>query len=234
MLTNVREADFTEWSVKYFKKNILPHFPPGKNIHVLEIGCGYGRYTKFISEQGFASVYGIDISEEQINYAKHKIGLSNVELADAVEYLERQPKKFDVVLLMDVMEHLELDYSILLLQNIYRSLSPKGRLIIQVPNGMAPLSPPFHSDVTHKRAYSPGSMSQSLRMGGFSLFRHYPLPPSPQGILSSIRRIIWLLLLNPAIKLFLLLANGGTAGGIYTSNLLTIAEKNVLADENRH
>lgn len=224
VLTNVDEVKLTKWSYQYFNEYVLKHLGANKDISVLEIGCGYGRYTKAMMDSGFTNVKGIDISREQIQYAREKLGIKNVELADALEYLTSE-KKYDVILLMDVLEHLELQYAITLLSKIYASLKGGGKLIIHVPNGLAPLTPPFHGDVTHVRSYSVNSMSQILRMSGFKEFRHLPLPPLITGIASFIRRVLWTFILNPMIKAFLLVANGGTSGGIYTSNLLTIAYK---------
>jgi SAM-dependent methyltransferase len=225
VLSDRNEAEFTKWSAKYLKKYVIPHFPKNKNSNILEIGCGYGRYTKAMGEFGYANVLGIDISEEQINYARKNLGISNVQKEDAIDFLEKNSKKYDTVVLMDVMEHLELDYSLRLLQRIYQSLNNNGVLIIQVPNGMSFLAPSFHSDVTHLRAYSAPSMTQSLRIGGFSNFEHYPLPPLVRGISSGIRSICWKCFINPVIAAYMLIANGGKMGGIYTSNLLTVAKK---------
>ncbi|GEO04623.1 hypothetical protein AAE02nite_22870 [Adhaeribacter aerolatus] len=224
VLSGVNEVELTKWSAKYFKKNFLKHLGSDKNIQILEIGCGYGRYTKTIVDLGYNNITGIDISKEQVMYAQQTLGLKNVYLADAIEFLDNG-RKYDVIILMDVLEHLELSYAIILLKKIHASLLSKGRFIIHVPNGLAPLTPPYHGDVTHIRAFSVDSMSQILRMAGFKYFDHFALPPLVTGITSLIRRIIWSGILNPLLKAFLLVANGGTSGGIYTSNLLTVAYK---------
>ena len=224
VLSGVNEVELTKWSAKYFKKNFLKHLGNEKNIQILEIGCGYGRYTKTILNLGYQNITGIDISREQILYAQEKLGLNNVQVADAVEFLD-QEKKYDVIILMDVLEHLELTYAILLLRKIQANLRENGRFIIHVPNGLAPLTPPFHGDVTHIRAFSVDSMSQILRMAGFKEFKHFALPPLITGFTSLIRRTLWSGVINPLIKAFMLIANGGTSGGIYTSNLLTVAYK---------
>jgi len=224
VLSGVNEVELTKWSAKYFKKNFLKHLGNDKSIEILEIGCGYGRYTKTIIELGYEHITGIDISQEQVLYAQKKLGLKNVHLADASEFLDIG-KKYDVIILMDVLEHLELNYAITLLSKINTSLNVNGRFIVHVPNGLAPLAPPYHGDVTHIRAFSVDSMSQILRMAGFKHFKHFALPPLVTGISSFIRRVLWSAILNPLIKAFLIIANGGSSGGIYTSNLLSVAYK---------
>ena len=224
MLHVVDEQEFRRSSAIYFRKNLLPHFGTDKNIRILEIGCGYGRYTKTILEAGFQNITGIDISKEQVTYAREKLGLHNVFVADAIEYLDKG-EQYDLILLMDVLEHLDLEYAVTLLRKVFSSLRAGGRFIIHVPNSLAPFRPPFHGDVTHVRSFSVDSMSQILRMGGFKRFSHYPLPPMVVGLKSAIRRAIWSGLISPAIKLLLKISYGSTSGGIYTSNLLTVAHK---------
>jgi 2-polyprenyl-3-methyl-5-hydroxy-6-metoxy-1,4-benzoquinol methylase len=226
VLSGVDVDKFTKWSHQYFKACILPHFPKDKTCNILEIGCGYGRYTGLIyNELGYKNIYGIDISEEQIEYAKNVFKLENVAQADAIDFLANQNQKYDVILLMDVMEHLELNYAIQLTQKVQEVLNHGGVFIIQVPNGLSPMKPIFQNDITHVRAFTPNSISQLLRMGGFEKFHHYPLKPFVHSFKSFIHKLIWTVFLYPPIYLFFKLYYGNTFGGIYTANLLTIAIK---------
>lgn len=228
VLTGVNVEKFTNWSHRYFKTYILPHIPKSTSCKILEIGCGYGRYTSLLTNAlGYNNTIGIDISEEQIEYAKKNYKLNNVFKEDAVDYLKNKPDsdKYDIVILMDVLEHLELTYSVELLLQINRALNPDGKLIIQVPNGLSPLKPIFYGDVTHTRAFSPNSISQILRMGGFRGFRNYALPPLVHNFSSFIHRTIYSVFIHPLIYVFIVLSHGNSAGGIYSSNLLTVAYK---------
>ncbi len=226
VLTGVDVKKFTEWSHKYFRTFILPHIPSNKKSKIMEIGCGYGRYTQLLTQTlGYEDTIGVDISEEQIEYAKKNYQLKNVFKADALEYLKEHSEKYDIIILMDVLEHLELDYAIKLLTTIRESLAPGGKLILQVPNGLSPMTPIFYGDVTHVRPYSVNSMSQILRMAGFTSFDHAALPPLVHGLKSAIHRVLWTVFVNPLVYIFLLLSHGNSVGGIYSSNLLTIAYK---------
>lgn len=226
VLAGVDVKKFTAWSHRYFRAFILPHIPADRKTRILEIGCGYGRYTQLITQTlGYENTIGMDISEEQIEYAKKNYGLSNVFCADAVEYLETSKEKFDIIILMDVLEHLELEYAVKLLRKINESLRQNGKLIIQVPNGLSPLKPIFYGDVTHVRPFSVSSMSQILRMAGFARFKHLSLPLLISGLKSFVLRLLWTVLVNPFLFVFVTLTHGNPAGGIYSSNLLTIAIK---------
>lgn len=226
VLAGVDVEKFTDWSHRYFKTFILPHIPENQDCKILEIGCGYGRYTGLLtSTLRYDNTVGIDISEEQIEFARKHYGLKNVFKADAVEYLKLNSNRYDVVILMDVLEHLELTYAVELLQQIHDALNSGGKLIIQVPNGLSPMKPIFYGDVTHVRAFSVNSISQILRMAGFKDFKSYAIPPLVHSVKSFLHRIIWTAIINPLIYLFVVLSHGNPVGGIFSSNLLTIAIK---------
>jgi 2-polyprenyl-3-methyl-5-hydroxy-6-metoxy-1,4-benzoquinol methylase len=55
--------------------------------HCIEIGCGAGRLTRCIAET-FDQVTALDVSEEQINYARSRINHPNVSfcVTDGVEF----------------------------------------------------------------------------------------------------------------------------------------------------
>ena len=225
VLADTEELLFSEWGELYFKKRIYPHLPTDQTSSILEIGCGYGRYLSVLATLGYHHTFGIDISEEQISYARQQLQLSNVEQADAIEFLRTRPQQYDVIMLLDVVEHLELDYAITLLKEIYLALPLGGQVLIQVPNGLAPLSPNYYGDVTHVRLYSPKTMGQLLVMSGFTQHTHHELPPIAHGVKSAIRKVLWKGVFQPLIKGYLLAANGESMGGIYTSNFLTVATK---------
>lgn len=219
------EKKLTDWSLKYFNHNILPHLPEDRGAVILDIGCGYGRYLLALKEKDYKKVIGIDVSEEQVNYATKKLGLENVTVADAIDVLNKETKEYDAVLLLDVIEHLEVDYSIQLLSKIYKSLKSGGVLILQAPNAISPLAVHRHWDITHKRAYTVHSLEQSLMLAGFSQIQHYPLPPFIHNFKSVLRLMLWSGFINPLVKAYMLIANGDRMGGVYTSNILSVAKR---------
>ncbi len=216
-----------EWGSMYFESLIQPHFGnKSKDIEILEIGCGNGRFLKYLDNQGYANVEGIDVSQDQVSFGKKEFQLKNISVQDTIPYLTAKKKKYDVIYMMDVAEHLELEYLVELGRIIHQKLKPGGRLIMQAPNGLAPLSPNRFSDVTHLRAYTSYSFTQLQKMFGFQEISNYELPPFVHGLKSRIRRTIWSLILKPSIKLYMLLANGDTMDSIYTANILSVGIKN--------
>ena len=103
---------FNPIRIQYIKDNIIEHFNiknknnPFKNIDILDIGCGGGLLCEPLSRFG-ANVTGIDASEKNINVAKihsKKNNLKITYICSSPENLDLK-KKFDVVLNMEVVEH---------------------------------------------------------------------------------------------------------------------------------
>ena len=227
MLAGEQEQAVTAWSHGYFRQLILPHLPSNKDAGVLELGCGYGRHIKTLLDSGYKDVVGIDTSEEQVAYAREKLGLADVYFGDAAEFLEQNRRQYDAVLLIDVLEHLDNAYAVRLVRLIHEAMTDGGVFIIHVPNALAPLAPYRHWDITHQRAYTNHNMNQTLLLGGFTLakIRHFELPPYVHGLKSAVRRRLWSYVIKPAITAFMLGAYGDSMGGIYTINRLTVARK---------
>ena len=219
------EETFSNWGSLYFHHRILPQMHKNKDAAILELGCGYGRYLRVLQKLGYSDTSGIDISEEQISYAQEKLQLKNVTHGDALEFMKNTEKKYDIILMLDVMEHLSCEYGLDLATEIFRCLKPGGRLIVQVPNAMCPLQPILYGDVTHKQAYTSMSMKQLLISAGFTDIKASSLPTVVHGLKSFVRRGIWNVVFMPFIKLYLITTCGDLMGNIYTPNFLTIATK---------
>ncbi len=105
---------FNPIRIKYIKDNIIKNFKlnstikPLKKINILDIGCGGGLLTEPMCRLG-ANVVGIDASQKNIDIAKFhakKNGLKINYLCATPEDLKIK-KKFDVILNMEIIEHVE-------------------------------------------------------------------------------------------------------------------------------
>lgn len=103
----------------------------------LDAGSGFGQYTHFLARKfPEASIFAVDVKEEQIedcNRFFHQIKLSErvkFEVADLTQYVE--PGKYNLILSVDVMEHIEEDVKVF--RNFYQSLSEGGSLLISTPS----------------------------------------------------------------------------------------------------
>lgn len=99
-------------------------------LKILDIGCGTGETLTFLDNYlDKPKLYGIDNSQVAINFAK-KRGHKNIRKVNALE-LPYKSNSFDYILLLDVIEHIEDDSS--LLKEAKRVLKKNGRIIITAP-----------------------------------------------------------------------------------------------------
>ena len=88
--------------VEYIKK-----FLHNKNVNsILDIGCGGGILSESMKKCGY-KVTGIDPSQENIQAAKiHANGLEiDYQCCTIEEFIKKREQKFDVILCMEVIEH---------------------------------------------------------------------------------------------------------------------------------
>ena len=105
---------FNPIRIKYIKENILEDFKikkidrPFKGLKILDIGCGGGLLSEPMARLG-AEVVGIDASHQNIKVAKHHLKKSKLN----IKYFNSSPEnfktnqKFDVILNMEIVEHVE-------------------------------------------------------------------------------------------------------------------------------
>ena len=105
---------FNPVRLAYIRQHILHHFNreetlryPFRDIHILDIGCGGGLLCEPMARLG-ASVTGADASERNIAIATTHAEQGGLEIdyrATTSEALAQKGEQFDVVLNMEVVEH---------------------------------------------------------------------------------------------------------------------------------
>ena len=106
--------NFNPLRISYLRDNIIKTFNIQKKdkilsgVKILDIGCGGGLLCEPMSRLG-AEVFGMDASEKNIEVAKIHAKKSNLN----IKYLCSSPEKFksdlkfDVILNMEIIEHVE-------------------------------------------------------------------------------------------------------------------------------
>ena len=105
---------FNPERIKYIRDNTVKHFKltdkdkPFKNLNILDIGCGGGLLSEPMSRLG-GNVTGIDASEKNIISAKIHAKQNNLNISYFCNSPEnfKTNKKFDLVLNMEIVEHVE-------------------------------------------------------------------------------------------------------------------------------
>ncbi|HEX4321075.1 MAG TPA: class I SAM-dependent methyltransferase [Acidobacteriaceae bacterium] len=176
----------------YITHLISGHFPSSRSARILDIGCGHGAFLYFLAAAGYTNVTGIDTSPEQINLAA-KLGIDNAHCAQAFEYISSlAPDSLDVVILFDILEHLERQELFDLLDEIRRILRPGGMCLVHVPNGEGLFGMRILcGDLTHIQAFTQASARQLFTTIGFSRIEYHEDRPIPHGLASTVRRLLW-------------------------------------------
>lgn len=140
-----RERYFNELA-QTSKEYILPYIERFRKLSgkdtVLEIGCGEGGLLSPFAENG-CKVTGIDISEGKVENAKaffDKRRLSGsfhtVNVLD--DDTEISGKTFDIIIIHDVIEHIEPDYKERFMEMVGRYSSPDGIIYMGFPAWQMP------------------------------------------------------------------------------------------------
>jgi 2-polyprenyl-3-methyl-5-hydroxy-6-metoxy-1,4-benzoquinol methylase len=160
-----KQADF---KIKQFEINYRPFFPKEKRAQLLDIGIGRGEMLTCMKEWGYANYLGVDISPSTVKFCK-QLGLNCVLTNDTFEWLADKDSTYDVITLLDVLEHFKKEDVIPFLRCLYKAIKPDGKIIIQVPNLQAPDSQLHrYNDFTHQIGFIENSLRQVLIASGIS------------------------------------------------------------------
>ena len=105
---------FNPIRIKYIKESVIENFKlqnneklPLNGINLLDIGCGGGLLSEPMCRLG-ATVTGIDASAKNIEIAKIHAKKNNLNINYICTSPEKiQKEKFDVILNMEIVEHVE-------------------------------------------------------------------------------------------------------------------------------
>lgn len=150
------------------KRNKLIHYINTylkKESKILDMGCGTGIIMKKFQNLGF-NICGIDKSSDAISFCK-KRGLNNVKLGDG-NNIPFENEKFDIVIALDILEHVDDDS--LVLKEMNRVLKKGGKLIISVP-AFKFLWTQHDIEVQHKRRYAKSNLESKIIQSGFKIKR---------------------------------------------------------------
>jgi 2-polyprenyl-3-methyl-5-hydroxy-6-metoxy-1,4-benzoquinol methylase len=117
-------------------KRIIDTFGVGSDS-ILDIGCFAGTFLGMIPETTFKVQYGIDILKDQVEYANDKYGNDFRKFCLMNNFIDDEISDechFEVITLLEVIEHLTLAQIADIISFAYSKLKPNGRLIITTPN----------------------------------------------------------------------------------------------------
>lgn len=141
------------------RKNNLP-----AKAKIYEVGCGSGGNLPMLAK--FGEVYAGEMNDWSRDYANKR------NIAKTIEYTELPGKpafineRFDLIVMLDVIEHIENDKASL--EVLKSQLNDNGKLIITVP-AYSFLWSKFDELSHHKRRYTRNSISNVANAAGFKI-----------------------------------------------------------------
>lgn len=182
--------------VEQFKHDMGTLFPTDKNAKCLDIGVGRGEMLFLWRQLGYPRCEGIDISREVVDFCTRMFGEGIVmHIDDTAEYLAVKKKSYDVITMIDVLEHIPRDDVLRVMTKVHEALCDGGVLIIQTPN-MNSLFPSIHryNDLTHEVGYQEHSLEQLMKWAGFSSFQFFGSYLPPKSLKGRTRLVLQRLL----------------------------------------
>ncbi|MBF0105401.1 MAG: class I SAM-dependent methyltransferase [Deltaproteobacteria bacterium] len=144
--------------------DVLRTFLGNTENNILEIGCGTGTCIPLLQKYG--RVVSIDKSPHAINVCRQKKFhplLMNVE-----DDLPFERASFDVVVLLDVIEHIKKDVSVLEKIN---ELLKQGGILLLTTSAFKHLWSEHDGDVQHFRRYTKKNLAAKLKNTGYRVVR---------------------------------------------------------------
>jgi SAM-dependent methyltransferase len=158
---------------EFYARLLGPHLPTNRDAEVLDVGCGMGFALTGLQALGFTRLQGVELDSGQAKSCRDR-GLDVDLTKDTVSWLAARPERYDLVLALDLIEHIPHSGQIAFASALATCLKRKGRLICTVPNANSTLAARYrHIDWTHETSFTEHSIDFLLHHGGFGPCRIY-------------------------------------------------------------
>lgn len=150
------------------------HLPNDRSGAVLDVGCGMGFAILALRKLGFGTLKGVECDRGQAQSCWDK-GLDVTLTDDTLDYLRGQAAQFDLIIALDVLEHIPVAAQMDFIEAIGAALRPGGRFICTVPNANSALASRWrYNDWTHSCSFTEHSLDFLMFHGGFDEIRISP------------------------------------------------------------
>jgi 2-polyprenyl-3-methyl-5-hydroxy-6-metoxy-1,4-benzoquinol methylase len=149
-------------------------FDSGKHLRVLDAGCGAGPGLRYLDSRG-CRAFGTDLVEYPLTVAHQLVPSARLSQSDLRVPLPFASRSFDLILLSEVIEHLEDTRGPL--GECMRVLVIGGALVATTPN-LWDIRKYWQGgqwsgyvDKTHRRLFNSRSLANAFRAAGFARVR---------------------------------------------------------------
>jgi 2-polyprenyl-3-methyl-5-hydroxy-6-metoxy-1,4-benzoquinol methylase len=210
-LFSIKDAFYFDALIKKTKKN-------NNNIKILEVGFGNGEFLGWAKSRNHY-IQGVEV---QCNLVERAIS-KNYKAYLSIENVD-QNERFDLIVLFDVLEHIQEDKIPRFFNEISRLLANCGAVVIRTPNGSSPLGlANQHGDLTHITVVTAPKLSYWAGNAGLEIgYVGKDLKPLYQGKFSKMIANSVRLLLYVIIEKLIRWVFTPQSKGILSANLLCI------------
>jgi len=160
--------------VHYLKKSkhgkqFLEFLPTNLDVQIIDLGCGTGSLVSGLKNSGYKNVFGIDVSHENIEQGK--LADLDIDYGEIIVFLDQaieNNKNYDVIFLMDVLEHLDDEELYDVIDKVKQVMSSNGIFIIKTINAESLISGMGrYMDITHERSFTSHSIKELMSAFGY-------------------------------------------------------------------
>ena len=155
---------YPDWSSTLYNlayhKFIRELLQPGDKI--LNLGCGYGYTSLLFAEKGY-EIECVDASEGVNQVNRNRYTHKNVNYVKADVFSFDSENKFDVVLMLDLIEHFKKKEGELLIKKYSEYLTNGGMLVIGTPRYLPVKKRTRNRQENHVHEYTYKDLESTLR-----------------------------------------------------------------------
>jgi 2-polyprenyl-3-methyl-5-hydroxy-6-metoxy-1,4-benzoquinol methylase len=158
---------------------------PARPLDILDFGFGDGAFMDWAKAAGHV-VTGVEILPDMVGAA-----IARGHRAILASELDKTlgETRFDVITLLDVMEHLDAEGFKSVMALGRRALKPGGVILAKFPNGDSPVFGRYHyGDLTHERPLTASAVRQWAGPEGMRVVRAFNPRSIPPGFGRGLKR----------------------------------------------
>lgn len=173
--TEVEKENLVKSSIYKDKIKIASSFASKIGGKFLDIGFGNAEIEKILQKYKYIDIYGIDISSRSVSEAKKS--LKGAYVKAGILKMPFSNQYFDLVLALDVFEHLPQEKTFKAFNEVSRVLKKNGILVVSMPvnENLEEMLKNQINPNGHLRAYTPAIIKAELLVAGFEILNIYYL-----------------------------------------------------------
>jgi 2-polyprenyl-3-methyl-5-hydroxy-6-metoxy-1,4-benzoquinol methylase len=202
----------------YFRK-LIELAGPLSGKDVCEIGFGNGALLAYLGTMGYR-VFGVELQEELVQRASKHGAMAVGDIGHFPDDL-----RFDLVFLVDVIEHVGQERIPEFLASIKARLKPNGKIVARFPNGDSPFGlKNQNGDVTHVTVIGSKKIGYFARRAGLSIvyLGAEPLPVAGGSFSKQVKKAVSIPLRHIVRKLLTTFLTLPMDKSFFSQNLVAI------------